>query len=305
MTFPAITAGTRTVLQRTEWQRRRDLHRARVDDLIGPYLKERRRGRKHPVIDFLFTYYASRPAHVLRWHPGPGVVLEAGEEYLALRGYHRVAGGITVDPAYLRSRVGALGATEALLRATAARPARLGCFGLHEWAMLYRSTDSRHDLPLRLGRSGTDRVVEDMPLRCTHFDAFRFFTPEARPRNESQLTRDRQSHDEQPGCLHATMDLYRACFSLAPLVESELTIACFELALRARELDMRASPYDLRDLGYQSVPIETAAGRAQYVREQSAIAADGESLRSAVADRCAQLLEQVPRDAREQLITGE
>ncbi|MEE3850071.1 3-methyladenine DNA glycosylase [Gordonia sp. LSe1-13] len=293
------------VLQRTEWQHRRDRHRARVDDLIGPYLKERRRGRKHPVIDFLFTYYASRPAHVLRWHPGPGVVLEEGEDYLRLRGYQRVADGVRVDPAYVATRVGALAATEALLRATASRTARLGCFGLHEWAMVYRTSDIRHDLPLRLGSAGTDAVVDEMPLRCTHFDAFRFFTPAARPRNETELSRERQRSDEQPGCLHATMDLYRACFTLAPLIESDLTLDCFELALRARELDMRASPYDLRSLGYEPVPIETAAGRAQYVREQSAIAADGESLRSAVAERCTQLLEQVRRDAREQPITGE
>lgn len=283
------TLSPQIVLPAEQWRERRDRHRARVDELIGPYLRARRRGIRHPVIDFLFTYYSSRPAHVRRWHPGPGVALLDADEYLGLRGYHRVGDAVAVDPAYPATRASALAATEALLRATASRPPRLGCFGLHEWAMVYRTGDIRHDVPLRLGAAGTDAVVEAMPLRCTHFDAFRFFTDGARPRNEQPLSRDTRLADEQPGCLHATMDLYRACFTLAPLIDSELTLACFELALRARELDMRASPYDLRGLGYSPVPVETPAGRADYVREQSAIAADGTVLRDRLANRCAEL----------------
>ncbi|WAC55668.1 3-methyladenine DNA glycosylase [Gordonia sp. SL306] len=290
MTSTEIRRATSRRLTSAQWRARRDDHRARVDDLIGPYLRARKNGAKHPVIDFLFTYYSSRPAHVTRWHPGFGVLLEDADELLALRGYHRVGDAVTVDPGYLRDRAGAVGATATLLRATASRPARLGCFGLHEWAMVYRTTEKRHDVPLRLGRAGTDAVVEEMPLRCTHFDAFRFFTPEARPRNETELTRDRQVHDEQPGCLHTTMDLYRACFTLAPLIDSDLTLACFGSALRARELDMRASPYDLTALGYDPVPVETAAGRAQYVREQSAIAEEGSELRTALSQRLSDLV---------------
>lgn len=273
-----------------DWRARRDRHRARVDDLIGPYLAARRRGIKHPVIDFLFTYYPARPAHVRRWHPGPGVVLADAPEYLALRGYHAVAAGVTVDPTFLTKRAGAVAATEALLRAIARRSARLGCFGLHEWAMVYRTDATRHPLPLRLGAAGTDAVVEQMPLRCTHFDAFRFFTDAARPLNERPLSRDTQIDDEQPGCLHATMDLYRACLHLSPLIDSDLTLSAFELALRARELDMRAGPYDLRTLGYAPVPIETPAGRSAYVREQSAIADEGSVLRDIVATTCTELL---------------
>ena len=30
---------------------------------------------KHPVHDFLFTYYSFRPAQLRRWSPGYGVVL--------------------------------------------------------------------------------------------------------------------------------------------------------------------------------------------------------------------------------------
>ncbi|ATD71194.1 MULTISPECIES: hypothetical protein [Gordonia] len=272
-----------------EWRARRDDHRRRVDALIGPYLDARRKGVKHPVIDFLFTYYSARPSHVLRWHPGFGVVLQDADEFLPLRGYERTESGVHVGLDYVRRRRDALRATVDLLGATAARPARLGCFGLHEWAMVYRTDEARHDVPLRLGRAGTDRVVEQMPLRCTHFDAFRFFTGPARPRNENQLSRASQIDHEQPGCLHATMDLYRHCFTLAPLLPAGLTVDCFELALRARDLDMRASPYDLRDLGYEPVPIETPAGRAEYVREQSAIADAGTQLRAEVLRRCTNL----------------
>src|SRR5699024_3278815 len=107
--------------------------------------------------------------------------------------------------------------------------------------------------PLRLGHSATDDVVESMQIGCTHFDAFRFFTPEAAPRNEHQLHRTDQFTMEQPGCLHTNMDLFKWCYKLDPFVPAELTADCFELAVRVRELDMRASPYDLRDLGYEPV----------------------------------------------------
>jgi hypothetical protein len=147
--------------------------------------------------------------------------------------------------------------------------------------MVYRDDSPRHDqLPLRLGHHGTDAVVESLPLRCTHHDAFRFFTPPARPRNSTWPTRAGQVDAEQPGCLHATMDLYKWAHKLAPATPSELLADCFELAVRVRELDMRASPYDLSALGYPAVRIETAAGRAEYTREQAGFAASAAPLRT-------------------------
>lgn len=47
---------------------------------------------------------------------------------------------------------------------------------------------------------------------------------------------------------------------------------CFELACQGRDLDMRASPYDLQHLGYEPLLIETPEGRAQYEREQRQLA---------------------------------
>ena len=43
---------------------------------------------------------------------------------------------------------------------------------------------------------------------------------------------------------------------------------CFDLAWDARELDMRAAPYDIRDWGYEPIPVETTEGKAEYVRIQ-------------------------------------
>ncbi|WP_054812941.1 hypothetical protein [Nocardia arizonensis] len=287
----------------TRWRARARAHADRVDDLVGPYLERRAAGAAHPVIDFLFTYYGNKPAQLRRWHPGFGIALADAPEYEGARGYARIPDArgrdlVTADPDHLARRRDTVEFVANLLRATASRPTQLSCFGLHEWAMVYRTDDIRHEtVPLRLTRAQTDAVVESMPLRCTHFDAYRFFTPEALGRNIIALTRVDQLAHEQPGCLHATMDLYKWGFKLVPLLSSDLLLECFELAYAARELDMRASPYDLSDFGYEPVRVETPGGRADYVRRQSEIAEQGAALRARVLRACRALLaEQVSRD---------
>lgn len=278
------------VLERGDWSVRADAHRARIESAIGPYLRARRSGTAHPVIDFLFTYYSARPGQLSRWHPGYGTVLLDAAEYGGRRGYLVRDGAATVSRDHLVHRAGLIAGTLRILEATASRPPRLGCFGLHEWAMVYRTDTARHPHPLRLGQAGTDAVVDDNKLVCTHFDAFRFFTDQARGRNATALSRTDTVANEQPGCLHATMDLYRYCLRLSPLIGAELLADCFELALTARELDMRASPYDLSDVldmqgrPYVPVPIETAEGRAQCVAEQTEIARRGSTLRDKLID---------------------
>ncbi|WP_405496248.1 3-methyladenine DNA glycosylase [Nocardia sp. NBC_00511] len=283
-----------------EWRDRAATHRDRVDALVGPYLQQRAAGTKHPVIDFLFTYYGHKPTQLKRWHPGYGVALADSGEYAGSRGYHEVSlddgsVGHAADPAFLDKRRGTVEFVAELLASTATRPAQLSCFGLHEWAMVYRSDDVRHQqVPLRLGHQGTDAVVESMQLRCTHFDAFRFFTPEAVPLNIEALTRADQVHREQPGCLHANMDIYKWGFKLTPLIGSDLLFDAFELACAARELDMKASPYDLLDLGYQPIRIETPSGRAEYVRAQSQLAERSAVLRARLLEACRDLLGTTP-----------
>jgi hypothetical protein len=281
------------VLVEDVWRARAAAHRARVERWTGPHRERRRRGEAHPVLDFLFTYYSLRPRLLERWQPGPGVVLRGGDEFADRPGYVRDGGGVRLDTAALPPRWAATARfVHALLTATAARPPRLGCFGLHEWAMVYRSGEPRHaGVPLRLGAAGTDAVLESLPVHCTHHDAFRFFTAPARPLNAVQPTRDDQVAREQPGCLHATMDLYKWAYKLAPAVPAELLADCFELAVDVRELDMRASPYDLSAHGYSPVPIETPSGRAAYARAQAGFTARAAPLRARLVDLCASVVE--------------
>ena len=76
-----------------------------------------------------------------------------------------------------------------------------------------------------------------------------------------------------------------------PYVRSELVGDALELAIAARVVDMRASPYDLRSVavdqcgldvsfGLEPIRVETAAGRAEYREETMAISRRAEPLRA-------------------------
>jgi hypothetical protein len=289
------------VLAEAQWRALEDEHRARVDELTADHLERARRGEKHPVEDFLFTYYSHRPAQLRRWHPGLDVVLlgDPARERLSWRWYREAAlpdgrTGVQVDvEAFAAGRGDTMRFVRDLLSATARRPAHLGCFGMHEWAMVYGMKDGeqRHESwPLRLGHGGTDAVVQSRPVRCSHVDAFRFFTEPARPLNVLQPSRSTQVDLEQPGCLHAGMDLYKWAYKLVPLVPSSLVLVCFELARDIRVLDMQASPYDLAALGYEPVRIETPEGRAEYAARQRAFAERAAPLRAQLEDVCERAL---------------
>ena len=100
--------------------------------------------------------------------------------------------------------------------------------------MLYKPTalteTQRHQsLPLRVSQEVINGVVTNNNIRCTHFDAFRFFTEvgdlprqlsrhscsdqpiprqPARELNEGgALKREDQIFADQPGCVHVHMDL--------------------------------------------------------------------------------------------------
>ncbi|MDO5031617.1 3-methyladenine DNA glycosylase [Corynebacterium sp.] len=297
------------ILQPEDWIPAREAHREQAEDLLRRF---RHPGSYHPVYDFLFEYYPVRPSHLRRWHPGFGVVLadgatagsgdaggskgpEASEvveiEHEGWRDYHRTAHGVTVDLDSLWARRGdSFLYIRDLMARSATNPAQFDCFGLHEWAMVYRTDSPRHDLPLRLGAEGTNKVVESHRIKCTHYDAFRFFTPPARPLNLTVLTREGQPTNDQAGCVHATMDLYKWAWKLGPLVPGELFLDTLRLAVAARTLDMEASPYDCREWGFGVVPIETPEGKADYVRRQRELAARAEPLRErlvALVDRAA------------------
>jgi hypothetical protein len=298
MLRPAVT--TPTLLAEHEWRVRRDAHERRVDPWIGPHLARRRSGHKHPVEDFLFTYYSFRPAQLRRWHPGAGAALDRADLAEFGRDYRTAddtGGAITLDvDAIVARRRDTVAWIYHLLTATAGRSGNFGCFGMHEWAMVYRQAqhETRHNAwPLRLSPERTASVVEQTRVRCSHFDAYRFFTQLARPLNQLTPTRESQARLEQPGCLHANMDLYKASNRLSPLVPSELVADCFELAREIRILDMRASPYDLTELGYSPVRIETIEGRQEYAQAQRSFAERAAPLRTRLMAECDRLLTSV------------
>jgi len=285
------------VVDEPEWRERAAAHEARVDVATAAHLDRRRGHRSHPVEDFLFTYYSFTPAQLRRWHPGAGVALAGADDapHRAWRFYAFDGELVGVDcEAFAAARGDTLRFVRDLLVRTSGRPARFSCFGLHEWAMVYRQrpSDVRHsDWPLRLGAPGTDAVVESHQLACSHFDAYRFFTADAAPLNAMTPTRESQPSLEQPGCLHAGMDLYKWAHKLVPVVPSDLVMDCFELARDIRSLDMRAAPYDLRELGYEPVRIETPEGKAQYAAEQRGFSARGQRLRERLATACDHILQ--------------
>jgi hypothetical protein len=313
MSAPSLAAPER-VLPAAEAAEARRAHEERADALTAGRRARRRRGERHAVDDFLFTYYPFSPARLRRWHPGWEVAYEqaadlgeGGEPAIAdvddaggRSWYLDSPGAVPLRRAdvtrYVAERRDALGFMARLLSAsslTRRRP-QFGCFGLHEWAMVHRLREGaqRHeDLPLRLSRAETDAVVERENLVCSHIDAFRFFTPSAAPRNALEPSRATQVEHDNPACLHVGMDLYKWAMKLTPLVPSSLVLDCFEHARETRVLDMEASPYDVRSLGCGVVAIETPAGKAEYVRRQRALAARADTLRGRLLATISPLVE--------------
>jgi len=285
----------------TDWRAMRKAHQERVDAWMAPHRARRARGERHPVYDFLFEYYSFPPARLRRWSPGAGVTLPIEpEETDHPRLFERNAEGcrLVVLPA---NRLGFAEWSLGYLRATGDREPLFHCHGLHEWAMVYRCPERRHaHVPLRLSMEAVASVVETLPLACTHYDAYRFFTPLAVPLNRHALSRESTGDFDQPGCIHVTMDLYKFAYKLAPWVGSEVLWETFELAVAAREVDMRASPYDLREWGFESIRIEEPEGRAAYVQAQRALWQRAQSTRTrllraisevcGVQDRCPHIL---------------
>ncbi len=268
-----LSESSQEVWNREVWWDAKLKHEACADELLAGRRARAARGEVDPVEDFLFTYYPFRFSALRQWSPGAGVRLEAATEFFFDRRF-RVHADSTVSLAppteEIRQR---LTFHLTLCRAVAQRPAFLGCFGLHEWAMVFENAEERRHSrwPLRLGSAGTDAVVRSQALRCTHYDAYRFFTPTARPLNRQVPTLPQRVENEQPGCVHVTMDLYKWTMKSAPWVPATLATDTFVLAREVREIDMRASPYDFSALGLKPICIETAEGRVEYEAAQRAL----------------------------------
>lgn len=275
-------------LSEVAWRALRDEHIARVSPWADDRVYRSTRDIPHPVFDFLFTYYSFRPAYLKRWSPGADVLLEAScrEELDWGEDFVRTAGAWAVPAsAFPAHRKQYLSWAINYLERTTERPAAFHCFGLHEWAMVYKTDAPRHSqVALRLSKSEIAKVVEDSQLRCTHYDAYRFFTPEAAPLNRHTLSRATTTDLDQRGCIHVTMDLYRFAHKIAPWCPSDLIADSFMLACEARAIDMRASPYDLLELDMQPIRIETDEGRDEYIVEQRALMEKAAPIRARVLD---------------------
>jgi hypothetical protein len=285
---------------REHWKARQAAHLDRVGDLADAFTLRRSHGTKHPVEDFLFTYYNLSPAKLKQWVPPLGTAIEATAEdllecpWLASDRFVRQNDRVFLDEAFLTDHTRQLAKwIRDLCDRVSERPTRFRCFGLHEWAMVYRlpAEQIRHQgYELRLTPEALASFVDSQAVCCTHYDAFRFFTPEARPLNAFQPVLETRLDMEQGGCLHTNMDLYKWAGKLLPWCGSDLLGECFANAWTARQLDMRASPYELRSLGYDPIPIETPEGRAEYERQQREIAAASEPLRQRLWALAAELV---------------
>lgn len=276
------------------WQLQKADHEQRISELIDDYLRKRSHHQKDPVMDFLFEYYAFRPAHLKSWSPGFGTLLLQGtSQSWRFNEMNAVNADTFLDIAeFSADRISSLKWILQVLRASAERPPSFGCFGMHEWAMVYKSNNIRHrDLSLRMNPKELAEFVESRPLVCTHFDAFRFFTKEAKPRNKFELRRDTFAEKEQPGCLHTNMDLYKWAFKMYPWISSEIIRRAFELAVQTRMTDMKASPYDLRAYGLEPIKIETGEGQKEYLARQRTIFKRSQPIRKALIEEYERMLE--------------
>lgn len=276
MNFPEnIASETVAPVPERRWVKQKRTHENLLSEFLDPYLMGRSRQEKDPVLDFLFEYYPFRPSQLKRWSPGIGTVLETGEnsDLPEVSELSSGNGFAWLNPdCFPEKRISSARWILDLLQNSSQRKPFFGCFGMHEWAMVYKADRVRHQqIPLRLTDKEIAGFVESRPLLCTHFDAYRFFTKQARPMNRHTLSREIFSDMEQPGCIHTNMDLYKWAYKLYPWVPSELIREAFFHAVEARKTDMQASPYDATEFGLEPIKIETEAGRKVYLKKQAEI----------------------------------
>ena len=282
------------VLSEMQWRLLDREHRELVVPWIESYRKRRGLGKSHPVYDFLFGYYQMNRQKLIQWRPMSSMRLEGdgAKRFLEDERYTDFNDGVGLDAQSMSTKeVERIQWVANLISLSLRRAPRFNCYGLHEWAMVYRSDQIRYEsTPLRLPSEQIEEVVRSMPICCTHYDAFRFFTEDAKPLNAQILCQDERADVEQFGCVHFNMDLYRWSYKLCPWIGSELMDDCFKLAIEARTLDMRASPYDLSKYGFEPIRIETQSGRNEYSAEQQVIYEKGQPLAKRLLSDCENLL---------------
>lgn len=273
-------------------------------DLMGVYadafVARRGKGQSHPVHDFMFTYYSCSPTKLKQWVPSFQqelvVTPELMQEYPWLKDYWFIQKEDLLTLNKERIQENTIGIAKFIINLCEnilQQAPRFGCYGLHEWAMVYKLSQEqvRHTgHRLRLAPEDLARFVQQQTICCSHYDAYRFFTEEAKPLNVLNPTLASRIQMEQGGCLHANMDLYKWATKLWPWIGSDFIAKTFLLAFEIRELDMRASPYDLLDEGYSPICIETEEGRKLYQQEQQNFASRSTGLRQELLEFCSHFL---------------
>ena len=317
-TFVKLQQPRRVVLHADQWRDDALHHSAELDRLLyppgdGDIKAKQHLVNAHPVYNFLHTYYRYTKAHLRFYSPGLDVHLQLDDGGDVDSGASRLnAKFLRIDDdgksCWYEVPVGATAAPDGphgwvtlsrnrdVLVATASRPPFIGCFGWHEWAMLYSGRRDgasaplapHQKLPVRVPQAVIDDVVEGSgALRCTHYDAYRFFHPSAQPLNAVHpLTRATQGDHEQPGCVHAAMDLFKYAYQLYPFCAATLLRDCIGVALAAREIDVRASPYDVAGVAHcgPAICVETPEGRKEYIELQEGLAARAAPVRQRLID---------------------
>ena len=173
------------------------LYKTRILDLLRPGLIPStpsspypRLDPSNPIYNFLISYYgfsgSKGVGRLCRYSPGPDVPFNTGEldgmnvpytrRYLTSSSSHSELS--YYDSSQMKNRSG-LSWNLNLLKCTRSNTPVLNCYGLHEWAMLYRPASDdvgssyQGGLPLRVDLSVVEEVVDKGGLKCTHIDAIR------------------------------------------------------------------------------------------------------------------------------------
>ncbi len=300
---------TQKTLSRQEWLSRTHQYQHDLHNLIYP--KNLKTGKitqhdthQHPIYNFLHRYYRYSVEYISKYSAGINHLLEdvqptdlqnehlhteflipyesSDQNHLYTLDQDRIKLQLNQNKGKYR-HANIIQNYQTLLT-TLRKPPFYGCFGYHEWAMLYsgrsqpRPKPHQPQLPLRVSQEIIDTIVETPGnLKCTHYDAWRFFQKESQAWNiYPSLNRLDQSKIEQPGCIHANMDLFKYAYQLYPFISSELLLKSLEIAIMARKIDVRASPYDCSaylseeegEEGRSPICVETSEGRKEYIEYQ-------------------------------------
>jgi hypothetical protein len=174
----------KTVLHRGEWSNAASLHRAELDKLLYPTptssqvdsaLLDTKHGaakhrmhavNKHPIFNFLHKYYSYSAESLKQYSPGMACLLtETNVKDFEERVLHSRFAIIEEDRSVQyqvidirdfrgQQKIKNIRRNRELLKNTMGRNPVFSCYGLHEWAMLYKgNTKHQHELDLRVSQT--------------------------------------------------------------------------------------------------------------------------------------------------------